>query len=130
MTYWRRRSKIIRMKKFIRFLIVFCLTVATTGVVGAYTNRGTAKLRVMNKAAGKVTELNIPTGSATDFEKIKITVNACKQTDPFDAENFYAFVVINRADGTRIFSNWMDRNNPGKMPVQDADYDVWLVKCE
>ena len=118
------------MKKFIRFLTVFCLAVATTGVAGAYTNRGTAKLRVMNKAAGKVTELNIPTGSATDFEKIKITVNACKQTDPFDAENFYAFVVINRADGTRIFSNWMDRNNPGKMPVQDADYDVWLVKCE
>ena len=96
----------------------------------AYTNRGTAKLRVMNKAAGKVTELNIPTGSATDFEKIKITVNACKQTDPFDAENFYAFVVINRSDGTRIFSNWMDRNNPGKMPVQDPDYDVWLMKCE
>lgn len=118
------------MKKLFRILTVICLTVGAINMADAYTNRGTAKLRVMNKAAGKVTELNIPTGSATDFEKIKITVNACKQTDPFDAENFYAFVVINRSDGTRIFSNWMDRNNPGKMPVQDPDYDVWLMKCE
>ena len=118
------------MKKFVRNFAVFCLAFSAVGVAAAYTDRGTAKLRIMNKAAGKVTELNIPTGSAADFEKIKIAVNACKQSDPFDAENFYAFVVINRTDGTRIFSNWMDRNNPGKQPVQDSDYDVWLVKCE
>ena len=118
------------MKKFIRILTVCCLTVFMVNMAGAYTNRGTAVLRVMDKAAGKVTELKITTGGTIDFEKIRITVNACKQTDPFDAENFYAFVVINRADGTHIFSNWMDRNNPGRQPVQDADYDVWLVNCE
>ena len=118
------------MKKLFRIFTVFCLAVGATNVAGAYTNRGTTVLRVMDKAAGKVTEINIPVGGAINFGKINITVNACKQTDPFDSENFYAFVVINRTDGTRVFSNWMDRNNPGKMPVQDADYDVWLVRCE
>ena len=96
----------------------------------AYIDRDTAVLQVMNKAAGKTQTIMAPVGGAVGFEKLNITVRACKQSDPFDAENFYAFTEISRGDGGMIYSNWMDRNNPGKNPVQNADYDIWLVRCE
>lgn len=116
------------MRKFVAFLFVFvCLG---GGNAYAYTNRNTAIVQVLNKAAGKVQTLNISVGEVANFEKLNILVRSCKQSDPFDAENFYAFVEISKTDDTKVFSNWMDRNNPGIRPVQNPDYDVWLVKCE
>lgn len=84
----------------------------------------------MNKAAGKTQTISAPIEQIVEFEKLNILVRACKQSDPFEAENFYAFVEISKNNDTRFFSNWMDRNNPGKNPVQNPDYDVWLVRCE
>lgn len=107
---------------------VFCFLIVSPA--HCYTERNTAILQVMDKAAGKTQTLTAPIGQMLEFEKLHILVRSCKQSNPFDAENFYAFVEISKSDNTRIFSNWMDRNNPGKRPVQNADYDVWLVRCE
>lgn len=96
----------------------------------AYIDRDAAVLQVMNKAAGKTQTIMAPVGRVVSFEKLNITVRACKQSDPFEAENFYAFTEISRPDGGMIYSNWLDRNNPGKNPVQNADYDIWLLRCE
>lgn len=110
---------------------VACLACFLPIVANAYTNRNTAVIQVMNKAAGKTQTLNIPVGQEVVFEKLAIAVRACKQSDPFKAENFYAFVEISKSgEGTKIYGNWMDRNNPGKNPVQNPDYDAWLVRCE
>lgn len=107
---------------------VLCAILAT--VANAYTNRNTAVIQVMDKAAGKTQAVNISVGQSVQFEKLTITVRACKQSDPFKAENFYAFVEIVESGNTKIYGNWMDRNNPGKNPVQNPDYDAWLVRCE
>ena len=96
----------------------------------AFIDRNMATLRIMNKAAGKTQMIDLTVDNPVKFEKLNITLRACKQNDPFDAENFYAFVEIQKNDGAIIFSNWMNRNNPGKNPVQNPDYDVWLVKCD
>lgn len=106
-------------------LYFLCITSAH-----CYTERNVAILQIMDKAAGKTQTLRAPIGNAINFEKLNIIVRSCKQSDPFEAENFYAFVEISKSDNSRIFSNWMDRNNPGKRPVQNPDYDVWLVRCE
>jgi hypothetical protein len=99
-------------------------------VANAYVNRENAVVRVMNKDAGKVQEFIVPVGEELQFEKMYINVRACKQTDPFDAEDFWGFVEISEVSKGRIYSNWMSRNEPGQNPLQHADYDVWLVKCE
>lgn len=103
---------------------------AVCPVANAYIDHENAVLRVMNKAAGKAYTVTAPVGRDTRFEKLHFTVRACKQTDPFQAEDFLAFVEISHGSGDLIFSNWMSRNEPGRNPVQNADYDVWLVKCE
>ena len=106
-------------------LFLFCATAAD-----AYIDRGTAVVGIMNKAAGKTQTVSIPVGRTAEFEKLSIRVRSCKQTDPFDAEDFFMFVEVStRADG-QIFGNWMSRNNPGDRPLQNADYDLWLVRCE
>lgn len=107
--------------------MMFC---ALPVVATAYVDRNVAVMRVMNKDAGKVEEINVPVGNEIQFEKMYINVRACKQTDPFEAEDFWAFVEIAERDKGQIFGNWMSRNEPGLNPLQHADYDVWLVKCE
>ena len=102
---------------------------ALSDVAVAYISRNTASLRVMNKAAGKTYSIDIPVGDSSQFEKLNINVNTCKQTDPFDAEDYFTFLEISTATDGLIFSNWMSRNEPGMQPLQSADYDVWLVKC-
>lgn len=96
----------------------------------AYVNRDVTVVRVLNKDAGKVQELTIPVGGEVQFEKLNISVRACKQTDPFQAEDFFAFVEITENGQGQIYGNWMNRNEPGQNPLQHADYDVWLVRCQ
>lgn len=120
-------GNIITMKKIVSVLLGLC---ALPGVANAYVDHDSAVLRVMNKAAGKVQEIVMPVGQEARFEKLYLNVRACKQTDPFQAENFLAFVEITKMSEGQIYGNWMDRNEPGANPLQNADYDVWLVRCE
>ncbi len=115
------------MKKLLFPLLFFC---ALPGMAVAYVNRDVAVMRIMDKDAGKVQQISIPVGNEIAFDKLYINVRACKQTDPFQAENHFAFVEIAEKTKGQIFGNWMNRNEPGQNPLQHPDYDVWLVKCE
>ena len=120
------------MAKIIKTLcaICACALLMAPRVTYAYIDKGVAVLRVMDKAAGKTRAVNAPVGASVAIEKLTILVRACKQSDPFDAENFYAFVEITKSDLGQIYGNWMNRNAPGEAPLQNADYDVWLVECK
>ena len=120
-------GNIAGMKKAICFCIgVFFVLISSCA--DAYVDRETAVVRVMNKAAGKAYTLNVPVGRSADFEKLRLTVRSCKQTDPFQAEDFFMFVEV--AQDKKLFSGWMSRNEPGNNPLQHPDYDLWLVRCE
>ncbi len=95
----------------------------------AYVDRPNAVVRIMNKAAGKVQLVTLPVGKEVKYEKLNMTVRTCKQTDPFEAEDFFMFIEISKTDNGKIFSGWMSANEPGDNPLQNADYDVWLVNC-
>lgn len=127
LTFFDIQGNMRGMKKLVAFFMFFC---ALPVVANAYIDREIAAVRVMNKAAGKVYNINIPVGNSAQFEKLNITVRACKQSDPFDAEDYFAFLEISTATDGMVFSNWMSRNEPGVRPLQNADYDVWLVDCK
>jgi hypothetical protein len=113
-----------------KILVIFSLFIFSSAFADEvqYIDRENAVVRVMNKAAGKVHTTTLPVGRASMIEKMLVVVRACKQTAPYAAENFYMFAEIEK-DGTQIFSGWLDRNEPGDNPLQDADYDLWLVEC-
>lgn len=114
------------MKKLLSFLFI-ALTAVSTG--HAYVNRATAVVTLLDKAAGKTHVLEIPVGQAVAYEKISLLARTCKQTDPFQPENAFMFIEISQ-NNSLVFSGWMNKNDPGKNPLQNADYDVWLVRCE
>ncbi len=114
------------MKKILAILFLTILPCA----VNAYVERNNAVVRIMNKDAGKVQEQVIPLNQDVQYEKLQIRVRSCKQSDPFQAENYFAFVEVFESDKGQIFGGWMNRNEPGQNPLQHADYDLWLVKCE
>ena len=84
----------------------------------------------MNKAAGKTNLATIRVNNPVQYDGLTINIRNCKQSDPFDAANFFAFMEIYTKTDGRIFSGWMNRNEPGLNPLQDDTYDVWLEKCE
>ena len=96
----------------------------------AYIDTNTAVVRIMDKAAGKTQVVPIKVGKTIQYDGLTITARSCKKSDPFDAENFFVFLEIYTKTDGRIFSGWMNRNEPGQNPLQDNAYDVWLEKCE
>ena len=126
LTYLICECIIVGMKKFFTILLMFVMPI----MANAYVEKDMAVLRVMDKDAGKVYEHNVTVGNTMQFGKINIVVKNCKQSDPFDAENHFAFLEIFDVDAGQVFGGWMNRNEPGANPLQHADYDVWLVKCK
>ena len=123
-------------KRIPAFFAVLCLLFALCAPGAAqcaeYIDKNTAVVRIMNKAAGKTQVATVPVGRAAEFEKLDIMVRACKETPPYEMKDFFMFVEISKktANNQQIFSGWMTANEPGDNPLQDADYDLWLVRCE
>ena len=124
--------KKIRLKFLPLFIVALCIGSIDARADTQYINRNTAVVRIMNKAAGKAQTVSIPVGRATEFEKLDIIVRACRETPPFEMRDFFMFVEIGKrgANAPRLFSGWMTATEPGDNPLQDADYDLWLVQCE
>lgn len=120
------------MKKFIYFFAFFSIfsTCFSPRSAMAYVEKNMAIVRIMNKAAGKTQVVSIPVGQHVQHDGLSLIVHNCKQSDPFDAENFFVFIEIYTKSDGRVFSGWMNRNEPGQNPLQDDTYDVWLEKCE
>lgn len=117
-------------KQIVKLLFICMLPCIAAPMADAYVNRDVAVVAIMNKAAGKVQHVRIPVGKTAGFEKLTMTVRACKQTDPFQAEDEFMFIEVSKNGEGQIFSNWMSKNEPGDNPMQNADYDLWLVGCE
>ena len=118
------------MSRVFKILCIFCALAFVPQLAGAFTDKGIATLRVMDKAAGKTQLLTIPLNQDIQFDNLILNVRNCKQSDPFDAENFFVFLEIYTKTDGRIFSGWMNRNEPGQNPLQNDIYDVWVEKCE
>lgn len=116
------------LKSFCLFMAPLCVLLSSPAF--AYIEKDTAVVRIMNKAAGKAQIARIQVGQTMQRDGLKIVVKNCKQSDPFDAENFFVFLEIYTKTDGRIFSGWMNRNEPGQNPLQDDTYDVWLERCE
>lgn len=116
------------------FAALFMMTANVAAAVGGtqYIDRGTAQMRIMTKAAGRAHTVNVPVGErGIEFDKLKIAVPTCKQSEPYAALDYFAFVQVwKKPSDAKIFSNWMTASEPGENPLQDADYDLWLIKCE
>lgn len=116
-------------KLYFSLFCAFCGLVVPHDAL-SYIEKDFAVVRIMDKAAGKTQLLTFPLNQPIQFDGLVLNARNCKQSDPFDAENFFVFLEIYTKNDGRIFSGWMNRNEPGQNPLQNDVYDVWLEKCE
>ena len=118
------------MKKILSvLLIVLSFGFIYSNDADAYVDRKNAVINILDKTSGKNHLFTIPVGQLSTYEKLSFTVRTCKQTDPFQPENAFMFIEIAQ-NNNQIFGGWMNKNEPGENPLQNADYDIWLVRCE
>ena len=117
------------MKNLIAIFVCMFVGVGILNTANAYVNRPNAVIAILDKASGKTHTITVPVESNAKYEKLDFIIRSCKQTDPFQAENSYMFIEI-ATNGEQIFGGWMNKNAPGENPLQNADYDIWLVRCE
>ncbi|MDR1071764.1 MAG: DUF2155 domain-containing protein [Rickettsiales bacterium] len=117
------------MIKKLLFLLLFIFPAAAEVADGEYTLMDNATVQIMNKQAGKVRTMTIPVGKSVKFNKLDILVRKCMAANEFLPEDFFMFAEIGKG-GARIFSGWMTKSKPGQNPLQDADNDLWLIRCE
>ena len=118
------------MKKLSAILISLFVFFGLFAPATAYVDRQNAVITILDKTSGKTYTSTIPVGTDMKYEKLNFIIRSCKQTDPFQAENSYMFIEISTANDGKIFSGWMNKNEPGENPLQNADFDMWLVRCE
>ena len=111
-------------------IIAFFVSLFVFGGAYAYVDRPNAVVTILDKTSGKTHTMTIPVGTDAKYEKLNFIIRSCKQTDPFMAENSYMFVEVSTAADGKIFGGWMNKNAPGENPLQNADFDMWLVRCE
>ena len=120
------------MNKKICFFALLCAVIACVAPRDgfSYVEKHTAIVRVMDKVAGKTQVVPLKVGKTVQHNGLSLIARNCKQSDPFDAENFFVFLEIYTKSNDRIFSGWMNRNEPGQNPLQNDTSDVWVEKCE
>ena len=69
-------------------LCLFIASLCFISPVFAYIEKDVAIIRIMDKASGKTQTAELPIGKTLNFDGINIIAKNCKQSDPFDAENF------------------------------------------
>jgi hypothetical protein len=110
-------------------LFAIASNLAVAAEVTDYVTLNNATVQIMNKQAGKVQTITIPVGKTVKFDKLEILVRKCLGTNEFLPEDFFMFSEIKKS-GTKIFSGWMTKSEPGQNPLQDPDNDLWVVKCD
>lgn len=110
-----------------------CILIAISGGVSALeTNLGKgAVLRGLDKASGKVVDIEIGNGGLAEMGRLRIRLKECRYPTGNASGEAYAFLTILETDKpAAIFTGWMIASSPAINPLDHARYDVWVLRCK
>jgi hypothetical protein len=93
-----------------------------------------AQLQWVDKVTGRFKLIQAKVGKTITYQTLKINVNVCRQSAPFEAPESKSFMTIWEypIEGLpkKLFSGWMFASSPVLSTlVNHPRYNVWLVKC-
>ena len=89
-----------------------------------------AKLRLLDKVAGKATDVTLQLGDAYTLGKLRIIMGECRYPVANPAGDAYAFLTILSQDRTKeYFTGWMIASSPALNALDHVRYDVWPLRC-
>jgi hypothetical protein len=91
-----------------------------------------AKIRVLNKVDGSVTDLSIPVGGQSTAGDLQLSVLACVQRPPGqipDSAIFLSIQSIADASAAPSYRGWMVRSVPAAAVVGNASETFRVISC-
>jgi hypothetical protein len=112
---------------FLLFFAIFAAPIQAQQVSGAPG----AVLRGLDKLDGSVTDIELAVGENQDFGRLNITLQDCRYPKGNPAGNAFAFLTI-RENGKDdpVFQGWMIAAAPALDALDNARYDVWVLRCK
>lgn len=90
-----------------------------------------AKLRVLDKLTGEVTDVTLARGETKTVGRITVQMDGCRYyPDSPAAEAFVHLTILDAADPNPIFNGWMTASSPALSALDHPRYDVWPLRCD
>ncbi|MGB7320350.1 MAG: DUF2155 domain-containing protein [Albidovulum sp.] len=90
-----------------------------------------AMLRGLDKITGTTTDIELDLGASTRFGRLVVTLADCRYPAGDPASNAFAQLSIADAvSGDVVFDGWMIASSPALSAMDDARYDVWVLRCK
>ena len=104
------------------------------GETRAESLEGTAAvLQGLDKVTARVSRFEAPVGTTVSFNRLRITVRACRKHPPEEPPESAAFLEIEdvqpNGDVKRVYSGWMYASSPAVAAMEHPVYDVWVLDC-
>jgi len=103
-----------------------------SGARSANSDVGTgAILRGLDRITGAVNNFSMAVGETLEFERLEVTLEACRY--PVGNINADAYALLKIRDirnEEASFYGWMFASSPALSALDHPRYDVWVLSCE
>lgn len=90
-----------------------------------------AKLRLLDKLTGAITDLDLSNGQSQSVGKLTVVLDACRYpTGNQTAEAEAHVTVVDASSATPVFNGWMIASSPALSALDHPRYDVWVMRCD
>ncbi|EKD59774.1 MAG: hypothetical protein ACD_54C01146G0002 [uncultured bacterium] len=112
--------------------LLVCLALcANTAAAQAVEDAPGAKLRLLDKITGALTDMDLSNGQSQTVGRLTVQMDACRY-DPENpaAEAFAHLTVLDSAKPNPVFNGWMTASSPALSALDHPRYDVWVLRCD
>lgn len=89
-----------------------------------------ARLRVLDKINGTLSDLDLAPGETAEVGNLTVTLGECRYPTGNPAGDAFALVSIRTArDETAVFEGWLIASAPALNAMDHPRYDVWALAC-
>ncbi len=114
-----------------RLLALLVLLLAQPVAAQEVTKAGGAKLRLLDKLSGQVSDMVLADGQSQSFGRLSVRVDECRYyTENPTAEAFAHLTVIEDKAEAPVFDGWMIASSPALSAMDHPRYDVWVLRCD
>ena len=90
-----------------------------------------AILRGLDRITGAVNNFSMTIGETLEFERLEVTLEACRYPVGDINSDAYALLKIRDIRNEEIaFYGWMFASSPALSALDHPRYDVWVLSCE
>ncbi len=112
--------------------LLFCLNLIAAPALAADVDQAPgAKLRMLDKLTGQVTDLDLGNGKSQKFGRLTVQLDDCRYNPENPAAEAYAHLTVLDANATDpVFNGWMTASSPALSALDHPRYDVWVLRCD